>query len=256
MTHEEVAKALINSFSTGDTTVAQENLTENYIQHNSDFGTGRDNFIAAVTGLQSAPVATTVKTIRSFEDGEYVVLHSLFNFAGAGEQIGFDVFRFEGDKIAEHWDNLAPVTGVNPSGHTQYDGETHVSDLANTASNKELVSGFVRDVLRGENPAALSTYVDGNQYIQHNSNIADGLDGLSAAMKEMAAQGVKMIYDRTFRVLGQGNFVLAMSQGNFNGKVVAFYDLFRVSGNKIVEHWDIIQEIPAAAKWKNQNGKF
>ena len=34
-----------------------------------------------------------------------VAEHTLYNFAGAGEQVGFDVFRFDEDgKIAEHWD--------------------------------------------------------------------------------------------------------------------------------------------------------
>ncbi|SKB98646.1 hypothetical protein SAMN06296386_11222 [Lachnospiraceae bacterium] len=41
----------------------------------------------------------------TFEDGDKVFLQTVYNFAGAGEQVGFDVFRFDADgKIAEHWD--------------------------------------------------------------------------------------------------------------------------------------------------------
>lgn len=68
-----------------------------------------------------------------------------------------------------------------------------------------------------------------------------------------------MIYDQTHKILGEGNFVLAMSEGQFGpapGEHVAYYDLFRLADGKIVEHWDVIQAIPPKEDWKNQNGKF
>jgi predicted SnoaL-like aldol condensation-catalyzing enzyme len=43
--------------------------------------------------------------------------------------------------------------------------------------------------------------------------------------------------------LGEGDFVLSVSEGQFLGENVAFYDLFRVEDGKIVEHWDTIEEI-------------
>lgn len=256
MTNIEIAKQLLTSFSTGNTEIAQKYLTTDYIQHNLAFATGRDNFVAAINGLEQAPVKTTFENVRAFADGDYVVLQSLYNFAGAGDQIGFDVFRFENGLIAEHWDNLTNIEGNTPSGHTQFDGPTVVSELENTENNKHLVSNFVRDVLRGENPDAITNYFAGDDYLQHNIAIADGLSGLGSAMAEMAAQGVAMVYDRTFKILGQGNFVLAMSEGTFAGKHVAFYDLFRVEDAKIAEHWDIVAEIPAESDWANSNGKF
>ena len=108
MTNKEKALALINTFTTGDTEKAKELLAPCYIQHNLAFGTGADAFVAAVAGLAQSPVKTTVNNIRAFEDGDKVFLQTVYNFAGAGEQVGFDVFRFDTDgKIAEHWDNLA-----------------------------------------------------------------------------------------------------------------------------------------------------
>jgi predicted SnoaL-like aldol condensation-catalyzing enzyme len=32
--------------------------------------------------------------------------------------------------------------------------------------------------------------------------------------------------------------------------------LFRVENNRIAEHWDVIEAIPAKETWKNNNGKF
>ena len=66
-----------------------------------------------------------------------------------------------------------------------------------------------------------------------------------------------MQYDKMHLVLGEGNFVLAVSEGKFGkGDHVAYYDLFRLEGGKIVEHWDIIQTIPSRSEWQNSNGKF
>lgn len=99
----QIQKALdlINTFATGDTQKAHDLLAENYIQHNMAYGTGRDAFVSSVEYLASAPVPTTVKNIRAFEDGDRVFLHSIYNFAGAGEQMAFDIFRFDEDgKIA------------------------------------------------------------------------------------------------------------------------------------------------------------
>lgn len=82
------------------------------------------------------------------------------------------------------------------------------------------------------------------------------MSGLDQALESMARQGITWKYDTIHKVIGQGDFVLTMSEGQFGGKHVAFYDLFRVENRKIVEHWDVIQDIPARENWKNQNGKF
>lgn len=120
MTNKEKALALISTFASGDTMKARELLAEGYIQHNLAYGTGRDAFVGAVEYLASAPVKTTVNNVRAFEDGDKVFLQTIYNFAGAGEQVAFDIFRFDSEgKIAEHWDNLATKTEPNPSGHTQ-----------------------------------------------------------------------------------------------------------------------------------------
>lgn len=58
------------------------------------------------------------------------------------------------------------------------------------------------------------------------------------------------------KVLGEGNFVLVASEGQFGGQLVAFYDLFRVQDGKIAAHWDTIEVIPARSEWKNANGKL
>ena len=238
-------------------TAAAALLDKNYIQHNLAYGTGRDAFVGSVNYLASAPVKTTVRNIRAFEDGKYVFLQSVYNFAGAGEQVAFDVFRFNDEgKIAEHWDNLAALAQANPSGHTQIDGSMEVTDLDKTEENRELVKQFLYDVMQGNHAEKTADYFNGDAYIQHNTGIADGVSGLGAALTALSEQGISMIYDQVHMVLAQGNFVLAVSEGTFGGAPTSYYDLWRVEDGKIAEHWDVMETIADKDSWQNENGKF
>ena len=257
MTNTQKALELINTFATGDTEKATELLAEGYIQHNLAYGTGRDAFVGSVAYLASAPVKTTVNNIRAFEDGDKVFLQTVYNFAGAGEQVAFDIFRFdENGKIAEHWDNLAAKAEPNPSGRTQIDGTLVIGDLDKTEANREVVKNFLNDVMQGNRPEKTPDYFDGDTYLQHNTGIADGLSGLGAALAALAEQNIQMIYTTVHQVLAQGNFVLAVSEGTFGGAPTSYYDLWRVEDGKIAEHWDVMETIADKSTWQNQNGKF
>jgi len=102
----------------------------------------------------------------------------------------------------------------------------------------------------------LGSYFDGDNYIQHNSTIADGLSGLGQALEALGKMGISMIYDEVHMVLGEGNFVLVVSEGRFGGEHTSYYDLFRVENGKIAEHWDVIETILPESEWKHSNGKF
>ncbi len=244
---------LLKSIETGDSGPVAYINPDKYIQHNLAVGDGLAGFGAVMQQLPKG--SAKANTVRVFQDGDFVFAHTEYNFFGP--KIGFDIFRFENGRVVEHWDNLHEKPAApNPSGHTMLDGERLATDLSLTEANKTLVRAFVDDILVNGRMDRLAGYFDGDNYIQHNPQIADKLSGLGAALEAMAKQGVTMKYDRVHRVLGEGNFVLVASEGNFAGNHVAFYDLFRVQNNKIAEHWDTIEPIPPRAQWKNNNGKF
>lgn len=252
MTKTEKAVALIESLGTNETSPVAYINPDKYIQHNLGVADGLAGFGAVVAQL---PEGTYADVKRVIEDGDYVVLQSEYNFFGP--KIGFDIFRFENDLIVEHWDNLTPIAeDVNPAGRSQIDGTTCVKDVESTEANKTLVSGFVKDVLMGGAPETITEYINADKYFQHNSSIGDGVPALGAALTALAEAGTPMIYDENHFVLGEGNFVLTASEGRFLGQHVAFYDLFRIEDGLIVEHWDVIEEIPDASTWMNENGKF
>lgn len=252
MTNKEKAVALIESLGTHNTEPVGYINPNKYIQHNLGVADGLEGFGALVAIL---PEDTTAKNIRAFEDGDYVFMHNEYNFFGP--KVGFDIFRFEEGLIVEHWDNLTVTAeDVNPSGRSQLDGTVKLLDLDKTEENKTLVKNMVRDVLMGAAPEKTTDYISTDKYFQHNTGVADGLDGLGAALAALAEAGTPMIYAKNHMVLGEGNFVLAVSEGEFLGKHVSFYDLFRIEDGKIVEHWDVIEEMPLESEWKNDNGKF
>ncbi|MCY6369948.1 hypothetical protein [Clostridium ganghwense] len=252
LSNKEKVVALLKSIETGAAEPVGYINPNKYIQHNLSTEDGLAGFGKTLQALPKG--SAKVNTVRSFEDGNYVVAHTEYNFFGP--KAGFDIFRFEDGKIVEHWDNLQKIAGPNPSGHTMFDGATEMKDLDKTEANKELVKNFVQDVLMGKKPEKLAEYFDGDNYIQHNPNIADNLSGLGAGLKAMADNGIEMKYDKIHMTLGQGNFVLAVSEGSFAGKHTSYYDLFRVENNKIAEHWDVVENILVESERKNENGKY
>ena len=252
---ELVLEAVAAIFVNFDATAAEQLLANDYIQHNPAVPTGAAPILGLIPGLKESGIEVDIH--RVITEGDMVVLHTAYNNAqafGADTLVGFDVFRVEDGKVAEHWDNLTPLTPPNPSGHTQTDGPTEITDLDKTAENKALVTDFVNTILKDGDVDRITEFLSTETYIQHNSNIADGLDGLGAALAGMAEQGIQMIYTDVHIVVAKGNFVFTASEGTFADKPTAFYDLFRVEDGKIVEHWDVIADIPA--EMAHDNGKF
>ena len=258
MTAKEVATAGVAAiFSDFDVERAAELLAVDYVQHNPAVPTGAAPILGFIPALKESGIRLT--THRVIADDTMVVLHSTYENAqafGADTLVAFDVFRVEDGKLAEHWDNLQVPGGPNPSGHSMTDGATVVADLDRTESNRALVQAFVRDVLKGAAPEKIADYVSTESYTQHNPEIADGLEGLGAALAAMAEAGVTMEYAETPLVVAEGNFVFTGSRGTLGDKPTAFFDLFRVADGKIVEHWDTLSEIPPDAEMAHDNGKF
>jgi predicted SnoaL-like aldol condensation-catalyzing enzyme len=197
--------------------------------------------------------------VRMFEDGNYVFMHNIWKNAqpfGADEMVAFDIIRVdENGKVAEHWDAMTVLVKETASGRTQTDGPTAVEDLDKTEANKALAISLIEDVLMGKNPDKITEYISAEQYHQHNPDIKDGLNGIVEAVQSLTAQNNMFKYTKIHKVLGEGNFVLTVSEGEWGGKSHAFYDLFRMKDGKIVEHWDVIQPIPTEGLAHN-NGMF
>ena len=251
-TNKQKVIELLNSIENGDQKPASYINPNKYIQHNLAVKDGITGFGEVLAQLPKGSAKVDIK--RVFQDGNFVFTHTKYNFFGP--KVGFDIFRFEDGKIVEHWDNLQPLVEKTASGRTQYDGPTQIIDLDKTEINKTLVKNFLDDVFFGKAPNKITEYISTKQYNQHNPHIKDRLDGLGEAIEYLTSQKDMFIYKKVHKILGEGNFVLSVSEGSWHGKPHSFYDLFRIENGKIVEHWDTIEEIPSKDKWANSNGKF
>lgn len=249
---KEQVVALLKSLETGNPEPSNVINPGKYIQHNLAAADGIAGF-RALLGLPKGSVR--VDTVRVLEDGDFVFAHSEYEFFGP--KIGFDIFRFENGRIVEHWDNLqARPDQLNPSGRSLIDGPVEIVDRDLTEKNKAVARAFVEDVLMHGRLDKAQAHIDGEKYTQHHPLIADGRSNLVGALEALEEAGTPVRYTRIHRVLGEGNFVLAVSEAAADAQSIAFYDLFRVENGKVAEHWDTVEPIPPRAEWKNDNGKF
>lgn len=252
MSKKDQIRAFLKSIETGDPGPLVVVNEAKYIQHNPQTQEGNEGLAALFKRLSRTD--PKVNIVRAFEDGDFVFAHTEYDFAS--RKIGFEVFRFEHGQAVEHWDNIQERKGPNQSGRSMVDGPTKAVDLDLTETNRALVRSFVEVVLVGGQLHRLTDYIDEDAYAEHNPQLGDGVSVLKSAL-EAADEGSRHIdYHRIHRILAEGNFVLCVSEGNFRGKNSAFYDLFRITEGKIVEHWDTTEKIAPRSEWKNENGKF
>jgi len=248
---KDLLRKFLKGIETGDAMAAAVVNEEKYIQHNPQTHEGSEGIAALFARLSKTSPRVTF--VRVFEDGDFAFAHNEYDFSSL--RIAFEVFRLEDGRAVEPWDNIQPKQGPNPSGRSMLDGATEIVDFEKTETNRAFIRAFVDEVLVHRQLEKLEDYLD-DALIQHNPQLADGLSALRAALRATANGNLKIQYDQIHRVLAEGNFVLCVSEGTRDGVHSSFYDLFRVAGGKIAEHWDTIEAIPPRSEWKNKNGKF
>ena len=124
---------------------------------------------------------------------------------------------------------------------------------AKEEANKKKVVGFYEMALNQKDVAAVDKYL--GPYRQHNPQAADGPDGLKGYIGYLKSTAPNFKFEIK-RVLADGDFVILHVHGipEPGARGLAIVDIFRVDGERIVEHWDVIQEIPEKAA--NSNGMF
>ena len=114
----------------------------------------------------------------------------------------------------------------------------------NTTKNKENAIAFYKMAYEGNPKKAVELYV-GDTYIQHNPDVADGLEGFIDYFERMQ-QSYPDKSIEFVRCIGEGNLVALHTHQTWPGNdQYVTMDFFRFDENgKICEHWDSIQQIP------------
>ncbi|MFK7892306.1 MAG: nuclear transport factor 2 family protein, partial [Granulosicoccus sp.] len=176
---------------------------------------------------------------------------------GCTSMAAFDFFEVHEDgRLTAHWDAMTCEQEPNASGRLIADGISEITDLERTGENKAKLTAAFDAFINGtpeEAFTALETYFHAD-YKQHNPDGSDGIEGFLAA--QMSAEVTpRWQFTKLHKIVGEGNYLLAISEGNHVGAHSVFYDLVRFEDGKIAEHWDVIQAVPTEGL-ANENTMF
>ena len=120
--------------------------------------------------------------------------------------------------------------------------------------NKRIATEFYDAAINRKDFEAASQYL-GTEYKQHNPTAADGPEGLRAFIDFLKMRFPNQ-RGEIKRVIAEGDLVVLHVHSTRGDDTPgrAIVDIFRVENGKVVEHWDVIQDIPA--KPANSNGMF
>ncbi len=122
-------------------------------------------------------------------------------------------------------------------------------------SNKEVAVAFFRMMFQDRDvDEAVRRYV-GPNYTQHNPYMQDGVGPMVDFFPRYFEQHPQAIVEIK-RVIAEGDLVMIHNlwRDSPEDRGQAVVDIFRLEGGKIVEHWDVSQEIPENPA--NKNGMF
>lgn len=111
-------------------------------------------------------------------------------------------------------------------------------------ANKQNAVAFYREAYLGNPAAAVEKYV-GDDYIQHNPEVADGKQGFIDYFERMAEDYPDKSIEFV-RMIAEGELVALHTHQTWPGnEQYVTMDFFRFDERgKIVEHWDSIQQVP------------
>ena len=130
----------------------------------------------------------------------------------------------------------------------------HAADAAQLERNKKVVVDFYEKGLNQKDYEAAARHF-GARYVQHNPLAADGAEGFKALL-QFLREKFPQSHSTIKRVWAEDDYVIlhvhTVREPGTRG--TAIVDIFKLDNGKIVEHWDVRQDIPEKAG--NANGMF
>lgn len=171
-----------------------------------------------------------------------------------------DLMKFDDEgKYAEHWDIRQAISKSTASGRSEtgasdtFDNNPVNYDEKTERENAKVMVKFLnRAFNQGKLNEALDNMVDPG-YIQHNPMIPDGTESVKQAFASGSIPA--LCYDIKY-VLPQNDLVVVYSKVTSALGISAVIDIVRVRDGKLVEHWDVVQAVPAVDKMPHKNGMF
>jgi predicted SnoaL-like aldol condensation-catalyzing enzyme len=112
-------------------------------------------------------------------------------------------------------------------------------------NNKNIVRSWTELAINQRKPEeAVAKYL-GPHYRQHNPTASDGPQPFIDVIHNLS-QAFPTIHLDVKRMVAEGDMVMVHSQliRQPGDRGMAVVDIFRLENGKIVEHWDVVQEVP------------
>jgi len=122
-------------------------------------------------------------------------------------------------------------------------------------ANKAIVREYYNLAFNLKKPEEAVAKYMGPYYRQHNPGAADGPEPFIAFVRGFAQAFPSMRVDMK-RTVAEGDLVVVHSNliREPGDRGMAAADIFRLENGKIVEHWDVLQEVPESSA--NNNTMF
>ncbi|MEL7298207.1 MAG: polyketide cyclase, partial [Pseudomonadota bacterium] len=232
---ENVRNLYLEGIAGGDARTAVEKYTgHRYTQHSTGVGDGVEGFLTFFEPFLERNPDRQIDIVCLYEDGPWVFCSAYQSLNGGGAQwVTTDLFYADTDGlILEHWDTIAEYIPVTPSGNDMVGGNRSVDDSADVANTRSLVLEYTKQVLQARDLAKLPDFV-AEDLIQHAGTIQSGRVGLG----DWLASDTCGDYEMLFQLIADGDFAVTYGKRHAAGKDIAVFDLYRVAGGLIAEHW-------------------
>lgn len=239
MQKETLHKSLIRDFyrravAQGDIAFAEQLIADTYIQHSSGLKPGKAGMLEALNLMKQMPkpASTATPFMRLIAEDDYVVTNLSFEWGGK-QKVVVDLFRFENDQVAEHWDAVQDQPETTANGNAMMNGPLPAEDKTLTAINRKIAVEFYQRIFINKQVQTLPEFVAAD-LVQHNPDIANGLFGLHTYVSSDA-----LSISKIHRTVSEGDFVVIQAEGQLAAEPTMVYEIFRLDQGKIVEQWTV-----------------
>jgi predicted SnoaL-like aldol condensation-catalyzing enzyme len=233
---------------------AAELLGPHFVQHTPTIADGRAGLARYIERLRDEQPDSSRQVKRVLTDGDYVIIQShLTRNAGDRGAVAGDIFRIVGGYIVEHW-GIVHAIPEDPNADNPNDvfGTSSApfppaTSVAQERRNLALAVGFYNAALNEKNWEKAESYI-GENYRQHSIYMADGRAGFKALVDGLIRDFPQNLGEIK-QSFADGDMVVLHLHVTRTRDVPGWtvIELMRLENEKVVEHWDMFERVPATS---------